>query len=37
MMREECEKGFFVSFDYSGDALSKIQAFSKRTTKSSSP
>ena len=33
MLREECEKGFFVSFDYSSDALTEIQAFFKRTHK----
>jgi DNA modification methylase len=34
MMREDRTKGFFVSFDYSGDALSEIDAFFKRTGKS---
>ena len=34
MMREDRTKGFFVSFDYSGDAMSEIQAFFKRTGKS---
>ncbi len=33
MMREDCEKGFFVSFDYSSDALAEIQAFFKRSHK----
>jgi len=33
MMREECDKGFFVSFDYSGDAMSECQSFFKRTGK----
>ncbi len=33
MMREECDKGFFVSFDYSSDALSECQHFFKRTGK----
>jgi hypothetical protein len=33
MMRENCEKGFFVSFDYSDDALREIEAFFKRTHK----
>lgn len=37
MMREECEKGFFLSFDYSSDALSEIQAFFKRTHKAIVP
>ena len=31
MAREECAKGFFVSFDYSGDALSEISRFFKQT------
>ena len=30
---EECEKGFFVSFDYSDDALREIDAFFKRAHK----
>ncbi|HUT30356.1 MAG TPA: DNA methyltransferase [Sedimentisphaerales bacterium] len=34
MMREDRNKGFFVSFDYSADAISEIQAFFKRTGKS---
>ena len=34
MMREDRTKGFFVSFDYSGDAMSEIDAFFKRTGKS---
>jgi hypothetical protein len=33
MMREDCEKGFFVSFDYSADALSEIESFFKRSHK----
>ena len=33
MMREDCEKGFFVSFDYSSDALSEIESFFKRSHK----
>ena len=33
MMREDCEKGFFVSFDYTSDALREIGAFFKRTHK----
>lgn len=33
MMREECEKGFFVSFDYSDDALREIDTFFKRAHK----
>jgi len=31
MMREDRTKGFFVSFDYTSDAISEIQAFFKRT------
>ena len=34
LMREDRTKGFFVSFDYSADAMSEIQAFFKRTGKS---
>lgn len=34
MMREDRTKGFFVSFDYTSDAMSEIQAFFKRTGKS---
>jgi len=33
MMREDRAKGFFVSFDYSGEAMSEIQAFFKKTGK----
>jgi site-specific DNA-methyltransferase (adenine-specific) len=33
MMREDRTKGFFVSFDYSGDAMSEIQAFFKKSGK----
>jgi len=33
MMREDCEKGFFVTFDYSSDALTECQSFFKRTGK----
>ena len=33
MMREDCEKGFFVSFDYSSDALKEIESFFKRSHK----
>ena len=28
-MREDCEKGFFVSFNYSSDALQEIESFFK--------
>jgi len=34
MMRENRTKGFFVSFDFTRDALSEIQAFFVRTGKS---
>jgi hypothetical protein len=34
MTREDRTKGFFVSFDYSQDAMSEIQAFFKKTGKS---
>jgi hypothetical protein len=34
MMRNDRTKGFFVSFDYSGDAIAEIQAFFKKTGKS---
>jgi len=39
IMREDCEKGFFVSFDYSSDALQETESFftSNAATKSSSP
>ena len=33
MMREDCTKGFFISFDFSADALAEIGAFFKRTGK----
>ena len=33
MMREDCDKGFFVSFDYSEDALREIESFFKRSHK----
>ncbi|HTB83368.1 MAG TPA: hypothetical protein VK742_06915 [Candidatus Sulfotelmatobacter sp.] len=33
MMREDCEKGFFVSFDYSSAALQEIESFFKRSHK----
>jgi len=33
MMREDCEKGFFVSFDFSSDALQEIESFFKRSHK----
>jgi len=34
MMREDRTKGFFVSFDFSSDAMSEIQAFFRKTGKS---
>jgi len=34
MMREDRPKGFFVSFDFSSDAISEIQSFFKKTGKS---
>jgi DNA modification methylase len=33
MMREDCEKGFFVSFDFTSDALHEIESFFKRSHK----
>ncbi len=33
MMREDCEKGFYVSFDFSSDALREIDSFFKRSHK----
>jgi hypothetical protein len=33
MMREDCEIGLFVSFDYSSDALHEIESFFKRCHK----
>jgi len=33
MMREECDTGFFVSFDFTEDAYAEIGAFFKRTGK----
>jgi len=37
VVREDCGKGFFVSFDYPSDALAEIQAFFKRTSEVISP
>ena len=34
MMREDRNKGFFVSFDYTADAMTEIGAFFTRTGKS---
>jgi len=31
MMRENCEEGFFVSFDHSSDALPEIESFFQRS------
>ena len=33
MMREDRQKGFFVAFDYTGDALREIDAFFRKTGK----
>lgn len=33
MMREECDKGFFISFDYSSDAIRECDAFFRRSGK----
>ena len=33
LMRENCAKGFFISFDYTADALAEIGAFFKRSHK----
>jgi hypothetical protein len=33
MMREECEKGFFISFDFTAEALTEADAFFRRTGK----
>ncbi len=33
MMREDCEKGFFGSFDFTSDALQEIESFFKRSHK----
>jgi hypothetical protein len=33
MMREDREKGFFVSFDFTSDALQEIESFFKRRHK----
>ena len=33
MMREERNKGFFVSFDYSSDALTEIDRFFRKSGK----
>jgi len=34
MMREDRTKGFFVSFDFSSDAIGEIQSFFKKSGKS---
>jgi len=34
MMREDRTKGFFVSFDYSQDAMTEIDAFFRKSGKS---
>ena len=33
MMREQCGQGFFVSFDYSSDALTEVEWFFKQSDK----
>ncbi len=33
MIREDRQKGFFVSFDYSSDAMAEIQSFFKKNGK----
>lgn len=33
MMREEVEKGFFISFDFTAGALTEADAFFRRTGK----
>ncbi|MCX7015135.1 MAG: hypothetical protein NTW86_21715 [Candidatus Sumerlaeota bacterium] len=37
MTREDCTKGFFVSFDFSSDALSEIQSFFTKSGKAIIP
>jgi len=37
MMREDREKGFFVAFDFSADALTEIDAFYRKQHKSIIP
>ena len=37
MVRENCEKGFFISFDFTFEALQGIESFFKRSHKISSP
>jgi DNA modification methylase len=33
MMREDCDKGFFVAFDYSSEAITEVSQFFKRSGK----
>ena len=33
LMREDCDNGFFVAFDYSAEALAEASQFFKRTGK----
>jgi hypothetical protein len=33
MMREDCEKGFFVTFDFTSDALHEVESFFKHSHK----
>jgi hypothetical protein len=37
MRRAKCDKGFFVSFDYSSDAMREIDGSSAKNTASSFP
>jgi hypothetical protein len=37
MMREEVQKGFLVSFDYTGDALTEIDRFFRQTKRTIIP
>jgi hypothetical protein len=32
-MREDCDKGFFVAFDFSSDALTEVGRFFKQSGK----
>ena len=32
-MREECDKGFFIAFDYSSDAIRECDSLFKRSGK----
>ena len=37
MMREECDKWFFVAFDYSSDAMTEVGRFFKQSGKVINP